>query len=119
MLTDIKKRIASLTSNILNPFLVSLVTVVLISLKVTPTVFDAIKWSLILVAVIVLPVFLFNVYLLRSQKLERLFTSIRQQRTQIYLSAVICGAVGTVILFYFQAPLMLLAGTAAGPARRS
>ena len=109
-----KKRIASLTSNILNPFLVSFVFILLLSFKSTPSALDAIKWSLISVAASILPVFGVIVYLVRSQKLESIFINVRKQRTKIYLLAGVCGVVGYVILYYLEAPRELIATFMAG-----
>ena len=109
-----RKRIASLTSNILNPFLIGLVLILLLSFKSTPSALDAIKWSLISVAAGILPVFGVIVYLIRSQKLETIFINVRKQRTKIYLLAAVCAGVGYVILYYLEAPKALMATFAAG-----
>ena len=109
-----RERIASLTSNILNPFLVSPVLILLFSFKSTSSTLDAVKWSLILIAVSILPVFLVIIYLVRSQKLEGPFINIRKQRTKIYLLAGVCASVGCVILHYLGAPPILVATSVAG-----
>ncbi len=109
-----RERIASLTSNILNPFLVSPVLILLLSFKSTSSTLDAVKWSLILIAVSILPVFSVIIYLVRSQKLEGPFINIRKQRTKIYLLAGVGASVGSIILYYFGAPLILVAAFVAG-----
>ncbi len=109
-----RERIASLTSNILNPFLVGLVLILLLSFKSTSSALDAVKWSLILIAVSILPVFLVIIYLVRSQKLEGPFINVRKQRTKIYLLAGVCASVGYVILHYLGAPPILVATSVAG-----
>ena len=109
-----RERIASLTSNILNPFLVSFVLILLLSFKSTSSALDAVKWSLISIAVSVLPVFSVIIYLVRSQKLESPFINIRGQRTKIYLLAGVCAGVGCIIFPYLEAPPMLIATFVAG-----
>jgi len=109
-----RKRIANLISNILNPFLVSLVLILSLSFESTSSLTDGIKWSLILIALSILPVFLSIVYLVRSGRLEGLFTTVRGQRTKIYLLASICAVIGCVILPYLKAPLTLVAAFVAG-----
>lgn len=109
-----RERIASLTSNILNPFLIGLVLILLLSFKSTPSALDAIKWSLISIAASILPVFGVIVYLVRSQKLETIFINVRKQRTKIYLLAAVCAGVGYVILYYLEAPKELIATFVAG-----
>jgi hypothetical protein len=114
MKIETRKRIAELTSNILNPFLISLVIIVLLSVESASGIFNAIKWSLIPIAIGVLPVFLAALYLVRKGRLDGIFTAIRQQRTGIYLLAGVCAALGYVVLLLAEAPLMLRAAFATG-----
>lgn len=114
MQIEMRKQIANLTSNILNPFLVSLVIILWLSFESTSSTLDALKWSLILIAISILPVFLVIVYLARNGRLDGIFTSVRKQRTGIYLLAGICAVVGGVIITYFGAPLVLVAAFVAG-----
>lgn len=109
-----RKRLAKLTSNILNPFLVSLVIVVLLAAESTSRVFDALKWSLISLAFSMLPVFVVIVYLVHNEKLEGISISVRRQRDKIYLLASACAIVGCVVLSYLGAPLVLVASFVAG-----
>ena len=109
-----RRQIANLTSNILNPFLVSLVVILLLSFESTSSTFDALKWSLILIAVSILPIFSVIVYLVHNQKLEGIFVSPRRQRNKIYLLASACTVVGCIILLYLGAPLVLVATFVAG-----
>jgi uncharacterized membrane protein len=109
-----RRQLANLTSNILNPFLVSLAIIILLSFGSTTTTSDAIKWSLISIAVSILPVFLIIVYLVRNEKLENMFINARRQRNKIYLLASICAVLGCIILLYSGAPLALVAAFVAG-----
>ena len=111
---QMKKQVATLTSNILNPYLVSLAVILLLSFESTSSVLEAIKWSLILIALSILPVFSVIVYLVRNDRLEGLFINVRKQRTKIYLLAGVCAGVGCVILPYLGAPKMLVATFIAG-----
>ena len=109
-----RKRISNLTSNILNPYLVSLVLILLLSFKSTSSILDAVKWSLILIALSILPVFSVITYLVRSQRVEGPFIKIRKQRTKIYLLAGVCAGVAYIILHCFGAPPTLVATCVAG-----
>jgi len=109
-----RKRIAKLTSNILNPFVVSLVVVLLLSFRVTSSIVDALKWWLILVALSLLPVYLVIIYLVRSKRIEGFFIPVREQRTKIYLLSGVCASIGCAILPFLGAPLMLIAAFVAG-----
>ncbi len=111
---QMRKRIANLTSNILNPFLVSLIIILLLSFKSTSSTPDALKWSLISVALSVLPVFLVITYLVRNGKLDGIFIRVRGQRSKIYWLAGACASLGCVTLHYLGAPLILVATFVAG-----
>ena len=109
-----RKRIAKLTSNVLNPFLVSLVVIIILSFKSASSPLEALKWSLILTALSVLPVFSVIVYLVRNQKLDGIFINARRQRSKIYLLAVACTVIGCIVLSFLEAPLVLVATFVAG-----
>lgn len=109
-----RTRIANLTSNILNPFLISLGIILLLSFISTPSSLDALKWSLISIAIGVLPVFLVIAYLVRKGSLDAIFTTVRQQRTKIYLLVGLCSVGGYIILSNLKAPPILVAGFTAG-----
>ena len=114
MQTETKKRIANLTSNILNPFLVSLMIIWLLSVASAASTLDALKWALIAMALSVLPVFLVVIYLVRTGRLDAVFTIMREQRTKIYLLAGVGAIIGFIVLAYLEAPPILVAGFAAG-----
>ena len=106
--------IANLTSNILNPFLVSLVLILVLSFKSTSSTLDAVKWLLVSIAISILPVLSVIIYLVRKQRLESLFIITRRQRTKIYLVAGACAGIGCIIFPYLGAPLTLRAAFVAG-----
>ena len=109
-----RKRVATLTSNILNPFLVILAVILLLSFQSTTSILEALKWTLILIVLSILPVFLVIVYLVHNDRLEGLFINVRKQRTKTYLLAGVCSGAGCVILLYLGAPEMLVAAFVTG-----
>ena len=109
-----RERIANLTSNTLNPFALSLVLILLFSFRSTSSALDVVKWSLISVAVSLLPVLFVVIYLVRNQKLEGLFIITRRQRTKIYLLAGVCAGIDCIILANLGAPKELMAAFIAG-----
>ena len=111
---EMRKQIAKLVSNILNPFLVSLVIILLLSFESTRSPLDALRWSAILVAISLVPVYSVMVYFSRTGRLGSRFIDVSKQRTKIYLLAGICALVGCIILIYLEAPLILLATFVAG-----
>ena len=111
---DWKKRTAELISNILNPFLVSFIVIILISFESTSTTAEALKWSLISIAFSVLPVFTVIIFLVRNQKLQGMFSRVRRERNKIYLLATVCAVASCMFLYYSEAPLVLVASFVAG-----
>ena len=112
--TGVRKQIANLASNILNPFLLSLAIILLLSFASTASTLDALKWVLISMVLSVLPVLLVIVYWVRNGRLDAVFTNIREQRTKIYLLAALCAVIGSIILTYLGAPSILVAAFTAG-----
>jgi len=75
---------------------------------------EAIKWSLIALALSTLPIFLIVLYLVRSDRLESIFINVRRQRHKIYLLSGLCGAATCIVLYYLEAPLVLVVAFLAG-----
>ena len=109
-----RRRLAKLASNLLNPFLVSLLVILLLSFKSTSSTPDALKWASISIALSILPVFTVIVYLVRNHKLEGIFIKARKQRNKIYLLASIFAAVSCIILSSVGAPTVLVTAFVAG-----
>jgi membrane-associated phospholipid phosphatase len=109
-----KKTLAGLTTNVLNPFLTSFIVFVLLSFKGTDSAAAAVKWASIATALSVLPVLAVVVYLVRRKKLDGIYSNPRWQRTGIYLLASTLGAIGYGLLWYLKAPELLVATFAAG-----
>jgi len=111
---DLKKRIASMTSNILNPFLVGLLLIVMLSFTSTANTKDALKWSVLAIGMSLLPVFLLMLFFMHQGSLDNFFISVRQQRTKIYLFGFFFSSVCCAILAYLDAPFALVALFATG-----
>ena len=112
--TEMKKRIANLTSNILNPFLIILAMILLLSFVSASSTLDALKWALVSIALSILPVFSVIVYLVRKGSLDAVFTNVREQRTKLYLLGGFCTVISCIILYYTEAPSILVAGFITG-----
>jgi hypothetical protein len=109
-----RQRIANLTSNILNPFLLCLALIVLFSFKSAASMSEAIKWASISTGLGILPVFLVIIYLLRHGKLDDFFIAAREQRTRIYIIGCLSAAAGCITLAVLGAPDILVAGFITG-----
>ena len=108
------KTLANVLSRVLNPFLVLLVITLVLSFESTPRILDALKWSLLLIVISILPVYIAIIYLVRVRRFVRHFIDIRQKRNVIYAIASISGVLGLVTLLALSAPPLLLAAYAVG-----
>lgn len=111
---DTRRRIASLTSNILNPFLLCLALIFFFSFTSTSSTPEAIKWALLSMAGSVLPVFLVIIYMIRNGRLDSFFVQVRQQRTGLYVMGCLCACISCITLAYLKAPSILVSAFATG-----
>jgi membrane-associated phospholipid phosphatase len=111
-----KETLARLITNVLNPFLVGLVIIVMLAFEGTDTTAEALKWAAIALALSVLPVLAAVIYLVKRKKLDGVFENPRWQRTAVYLLAVALGIFGWWLLGHLNAPEELEATFAAGAA---
>lgn len=105
-----KKRIAVIVSNVLNPFLVGLAVILILSFASTARSGDALKWTLVASGLSLVPVFVVVIYLLRTKRLDTFFLDMREQRTRMYVLSGVCAVAGCLLLAYLKAPMMLIAG---------
>jgi hypothetical protein len=108
-----KTRLAHLISNLLNPFAIGLVVILVLAFESSASPADAFKWSLIMIGICVLPVYVASVYLVRAGQLDGIFSNRRRQRTKIYFIGIACAGVGYLLLWLLGAPDELLAALAA------
>ena len=109
-----RQKLARIITNILNPFLLSLLILVLLAIESSTSTEEAIKWSLIGLALSVFPVFAVVLYLVSKKKLDGIFINPRQQRHRIYFLAILCSIIGYIVLVVLGAPQLLVASFAAG-----
>jgi len=109
-----RKRVAELTSTILNPFFVAVVVIVLVSFGSAASMLDAIRWMLISIALSILPIYLVLIYLVRVNRLDSIYVHAPRLRTRIYVLAVVLAGAGYIILVSLGAPVRLIALFVAG-----
>lgn len=112
--TQTAERVAGAISNILNPFLMAMVAFILLAFKSRESVLSAARWSLVLGVINLAPILLIMAYLVRKGRLESMVTSMRQQRTELYLLTGAVTAIDYVVLRLINAPALLLAGLEIG-----
>ena len=109
-----RERIAWLISNILNPFLMSGIVLVLLSFHNNPSIIDALKWAGIAIVISVLPVFVVVIWLVRRRKMDGFYDNTRNQRRFVYILASALGAIGCAAMWIFKAPELLAVTFTAG-----
>ncbi|MBI2868497.1 MAG: phosphatidic acid phosphatase [Chloroflexi bacterium] len=109
-----KVRLARLTSNVFNPFLLSFLVIFLVSFHTAPGFGEAVKWSLISGGLSILPVLTIVICLVKGGHLEGIFINARSQRHQIYLLAAACLGLSLVLLRFLGAPDLLVAAFLSG-----
>jgi membrane-associated phospholipid phosphatase len=109
-----KETLAKLTTNILNPFLICFVVIVLLAFTGSDNAIEAVKWASIATALSVLPVLVVVLFLVRRKKLDGVFGNTRRQRIGLYLLATALGAMGFGLMLYLNAPFQLWETFAAG-----
>jgi len=108
------KQLANAVSNILNPFSVGVLIILIVSFSGSDIILEAIKWSLILIGINILPIFLFLIYLARHHSVDAILSNTRGQRIKIYVLALVLSLVSCTVLFILRAPLILLSLNIAG-----
>lgn len=108
-----KTRLAHLASNLLNPFALSLVVIMVLAFETSASPVDAFKWLLIIIGTSVLPVYVTSVYMVRAGQLDGLFSNRRRQRTKIYIIGIACAGVSYLLLWLLEAPDGLMAALVA------
>jgi hypothetical protein len=109
-----RQQIARTAANILNPYLLSFIIIILLAMESTSSTEEAIKWSLISLALSVFPVFTVVLYMVRRRKLNGIFINPRRQRSRIYLLAIFCAVIGYTVLILLDAPVLLRAAFLSG-----
>ena len=108
------QKIARVVSNILNPFLVCFITVVLLVTHTVDSFSSAARWTAIALVFSVIPVFAFILVQVRRKKLDSIFPEGQGQRRVIYALASAISALGYVMMLRFSAPRLLAVSFLAG-----
>ncbi len=104
-----RDRLAWLLSNVFHPFLVSVVTLVLVIYLDGATLLDAIKWTAIGFGIVILPLTLYLIINVRRGHYSDWSISIREQRHTIYLITVVCFIILVTVFVRASVPPIALA----------
>lgn len=104
-----KNHIARLTSIIVNPFMVHIIMILIISFKSTDSTAEGVRWFLIPIAISTVPIFIIVLYQVRYNKVDSFFIKIRSQRDKVYILSLVLMVIACAVLFFLRAPVMLVA----------
>ena len=102
-------RLARLLSNVFHPFLVSLVTLILVIYLDGSTLLDALKWTVIGFGIVILPLTVYLIINVRRGHYSDWSISIREQRSKIYILAGTCFVILVLTFIWAGAPAIALA----------
>lgn len=104
-----KNQIANNISDYLNPLVISLILLAAVSINTTPNALAALGWFTLVVALNILPVLLIAILMVRTGRMDTLFSNRRHQRHRIYVIGIFFTVITMLCLNYFQAPTEILA----------
>ena len=102
-----KRRIAKLITNVVNPFAVSTVVIGVLAFRDTPDLTRALLWTVGALALSVVPILLAVLLLVRRKRMDGVFNNPRQQRHFLYGIAIVTGFFGFVLLWLGNGPQLL------------
>jgi membrane-associated phospholipid phosphatase len=102
-------RIAEIVSIVFHPLLVVIPTLVIAMTSLGSTIWEAIFWTFLSIAIVNLPMALLLYWGVRSGKYSDASVSIREQRTSIYAVGGTCLVVLLAVLIIGNAPIVIIA----------
>ncbi len=102
-------RMAEIISYIFHPLLVVVPTLVIAMVRLGSTVWEAIFWTVLSIAIVNLPMALLLFWGVRSGKYSDASVSIREQRTSIYAVGGTCLVILLAVLIIGKAPVVIIA----------
>lgn len=101
-------RMAEIISYVFHPLLVVVPTLVIAMVQLGSTVWEAIFWTVLSVAIVNLPMALLLFWGVRSGKYSDASVSIREQRTSIYAVGGTCLVILLAVLIIGKAPVVII-----------
>lgn len=104
-----RQRLARWLSRIFHPFLISIITLVLVIYLDGFSWMEAIKWTAVATTMVILPVTMYLVYRVKNGRYSDWNISVREQRYSIYTLAGACFVALTILFIQADAPPIALA----------
>jgi hypothetical protein len=87
---------------------------VILSFHTAASLTDALKWFFLVTGLVVLPVLAISLYLVKTGRMDSLFSNRRHQRHRIYIMGLFFDVVCIWILIALNAPVIIIAGLVGG-----
>jgi membrane-associated phospholipid phosphatase len=107
--TSRSDQMAEIISYIFHPLLIVIPTLVIAMVQLGSTVWEAIFWTVLSIAIVNLPMALLLFWGVRSGKYSDASVSIREQRTSIYAVGGTCLVILLAVLIIGKAPVVIIA----------
>lgn len=104
-----KKQLARFISTIFSPYVVAIFTVAAVSVAATPQITEALKWTVTIVAMMIVPLLAYVWYQVHQGKITDLHIRERTERHRVYAIGTIAVVAVLVVLRTFGAPIELFA----------
>jgi len=104
-----KTKLANFTSNVFNPFLISIAVISLIAIEATETWSEALKWTIIPVLLTIFPLLAIVLYLVHKGTLGNVFINVRHERNSVYILSTVWLIISAITLYKIGAPPVMIA----------
>ena len=109
-----RRTFALFISDGLNPLVIGLIILALLSFDASPTTAEALKWFFLVVAMCFVPILGIAMYLVKTGRMDALFSNRRHQRHRIYVIGLFFNVMAMLTLSWMDAPAPLVAALVSG-----
>ncbi|QNT76385.1 hypothetical protein HX448_06660 [Dehalogenimonas etheniformans] len=109
-----RTRIAHLISNSISPLVLGIAMIALVAFNGAASTIEGFKWFLLVTLLAILPVLLISLYMVKTGRMDSLFSNRRHQRHRVYVVGLFFDVLAIWILNLLNAPTILVAGLVAG-----
>ena len=109
-----KLKLANYISDGLNPLVIGLIIVAIVSFKGATNAAQAFGWFLLVTGLVFLPILMIAMYFVRTGRMDALFSNRRHQRHRIYVIGLFFVVLTMLLLNWLNAPSGIVAMLVSG-----
>lgn len=102
-------KIANYISEWLNPLTLGILSLAAVTIDATQTIPEALRWFLFVTVLNIIPVLAFAIFLVRTGRMDALFSNRRHQRHRIYVIGLFFTVITLLLLNWLGAPTAIFA----------